>query len=93
MKEIKKYMYDKLPYEVTDEDRDFFDDLVNRTPDGDLIGFEDLINEEVVKKEIVLKEEESEFPDWYRPWMKVSWVNGVPIRPPTKEELSSGNWV
>ena len=82
----------KTPYEVTEEDRTFFDDLVNRPPKTVVSEPEDIVTEEVVEKKVELKESEPEFPDWYRPGMKVSWVNGVPVRPPTKEEKSTGSW-
>ena len=82
---------DKI-YEVTDADRTFFDDLVNRTPEGIINEPEDPIDEEVVEKKEELKEDEPELPEWYRPWMSVSWINGVPVRPPTKEEKSMESW-
>ena len=80
-------------YEVTNKDRAFFDDLVNRTPEGVINKPEEAVDEEVIeKKEELTDEKELEFPDWYRPWMKVSWINGIPIRPATKEEKSTGSW-
>ena len=52
----------KTPYEVTEEDRTFFDDLVNRPPKTVVSEPEDIVTEEVVEKKVELKESEPEFP-------------------------------
>jgi len=89
---------DKI-YEVTDEDRNFFDDLVGRAPEGIIIEPEDSIDEEVVEKKEEPKEDEPKMPDWYQPHMKnrVGWLNGIPQKPLSREdkkrEYGRGRWV
>ena len=85
---------DKI-YEVTEEDRNFFDNLVNRQADQvpeNIIMNDDGEEINITTKDETPKEDMPELPDWYRPWMSVSWINGVPVRPPTKEEKSMGSW-
>ena len=89
---------DKI-YEVTEEDRTFFDDLVNRTPEGIIVELEDPVTEDVVEKKVELNEEDPKLPDWYKPWMKnkVGFLNGIPQKPLSREdrkrEYGRGRWV
>ena len=89
---------DKI-YEVTDEDRTFFDDLVNRTPEGIIAEPEEPIIEEVVEKKVEPEVIDPKLPTWYKPHMKyrVGWLNGVPQKPLSREdrkrEYGRGRWV
>ena len=92
---------DKI-YEVTDEDRTFFDDLVNRqadqTPERTIIN-DDGEEINITRKDETPDEKDPKLPDWYQPHMKnrVGWLNGVPQKPLTKEdrkrEYGRGRWV
>ena len=73
-------------YEVTDEDRNFFDDLVNRQ--SDQVPEKTIINDDgeeinITTKDETPDEENPKLPDWYQPHMKyrVGWLNGVPQKP------------
>ena len=80
--------------DITDKDRDFFEELANRPADA----VEDDITETTTKEIVIkgIKEEEPgpKLPDWYRPHMKtrVGWLNGIPQRPITKEDRRRGKW-
>ena len=92
---------DKI-YEVTEEDRTFFDDLVNRQ--ADQVPEKTIISDEgeeinITTKDETPKEDEPKYPDWYKPHMKyrVGWLNGVPQKPLSREdrkrEYGRGRWV
>ena len=82
--------------DITDKDRDFFEELANRPADS-------LVEEDrvyplpmpgVSQTNPKLEAEEPKMPDWYRPHMKtrVGWLNGIPQRPLTKLDRRKGKW-
>ncbi len=78
--------------EITNEDRDFFEELANRPADH--VIEEDIEEVLLEEKNIVQKDSEPKYPDWYKPWMKdkVGFLNGIPQRPLTKEDRRRGSW-
>ena len=97
---------DKI-YEVTDEDRTFFDELVDRSVDPDIqeeLEFNRGIQKEITEQDKIYQADGSlriprKMPDWYQPHMKyrVGWLNGVPQKPLSREdrkrEYGRGRWV
>ena len=88
-------MEEPKPTELTVEDLNYFDELVERpTEKVDIAQKDESSTTEGINTTQV--DEELDLPDWYRPWMKtrVGWLNGVPQRPLTKADYPSrGRWV
>ena len=82
--------------EITDKDREFFEQLANRPADyvreeGKLYPLPMPGPSHTNPKPIV----GPKMPDWYRPYMKnrVGFLNGIPQRPLTKADRRRGKWV
>jgi len=87
--------------DITDKDREFFEQLANRPADYIREEGSNTTKEEI-PQETGLKQVDNEpivvgpkMPDWYLPHMKnkVGWLNGIPQRPLTKADRRRGKWV
>ena len=77
--------------EITDKDREFFDQLIDRP--ADYIKEESIPEDEDGEKDVITKPDNLKLPDWYQPWMykRVGWINGMPQMPTNMALKEPGN--